>query len=451
MPRMGLDTVRKRREQLNAYAEAINRQREPLGHSLHYVLGEIAKLKDVPAAPLTGIPPVDLTVQLFTEIKESARALAGAWRPASQGRSYIWRGVTERGSLDAVLYQAESALRRLADMVVMNQDLADATGSTHPSDADGLAALLGHLSARPAGLPASWLTTPTLNVAETVITDLGHLLDALARRSEEATKAAGTALGSHPPRAVLPLLDAALTRLAPAAVDTDPLSGDELTALADTFSTDARMLQRSLDSLSGVASMLGLQAPTTFTAIDDVLAIAATAEGAERPLTAWLTPSGLASAREAARLLNDAHQELSKAEAAASTYYTSAALEVDVVGLAYRFEHDHHRLGKLSGEYRADKRIVAAFTREGVGKDVAHGQLPLAVAWKQAAACLQELQMNFADQLGPYYTSRSTDIGQLNRALERAAMAINRAGGQNLAQAANHVAHGVTPTRLLPR
>jgi hypothetical protein len=449
MPRMNLDTVRKRREQLNAYAEAINRQREPLGHSLHYVLGEIAKLKDVAAAPLTGIPPVDLTVQLFTEIKESARALAGAWRPASQGRSYIWRGVTEQGSLDAVLYQAESALRRLADMVLMNQDLADATGLTHPSDADGLAALLGHLSARPAGLPPSWLTAPTLNGAETAIADLGHLLDALARRGEEATKAAGTAWEAIPPAHALPLLDAALTRLAPPAVDTGPLSGDELAALADTFSADARMLQRSLNSLSGVASMLGLQAPTTFAAIDDVLAIAAIAEGAERPLTTWLTPPGLVSAREAARLLNDAHQELSKAEVAASAYYMPAALEVDVVGLAYRFEHDHHRLGKLSGEYRADKRSVAAFTREGVGKDVAQAQLPLAVAWKQATARLQELEMSFADQLGPYYTGRSTDVSQLNRALERAAMAINRAGGQNLARAANHVAHGVTPNSTI--
>ena len=56
MSAMDVDTARKRREQLNAYADAMNRPRGPLGYSLHDVLGMIAKLHDVPAAPATGGP-----------------------------------------------------------------------------------------------------------------------------------------------------------------------------------------------------------------------------------------------------------------------------------------------------------------------------------------------------------------------------------------------------------
>ena len=77
----------------------------------------IAKLQDVPAAPATGMAPVDLTVEAFGEIRATAERLAGAWRPARQGRTFVWRGVTEQGSLDSRLYQAASALDTLSGMV----------------------------------------------------------------------------------------------------------------------------------------------------------------------------------------------------------------------------------------------------------------------------------------------------------------------------------------------
>ena len=51
MPAMDVDTVRKRREQLNAYADAMNRQRGPLGYSLHHVLGMIATAAGCPGRP----------------------------------------------------------------------------------------------------------------------------------------------------------------------------------------------------------------------------------------------------------------------------------------------------------------------------------------------------------------------------------------------------------------
>ena len=157
MPALDIETVRKRREQLNSYADAMNRRREPLGYSLHDVLGMIAQLHGVPAAPATGLAPVDLTVGVFGEIRATAAQLAAAWRPAAQGRSFVWRGVTEPSSLDSRLYQAASALEALAGMARANAALAEASRLTRPSDASALAGLLGHLSARPPGVPDEWL------------------------------------------------------------------------------------------------------------------------------------------------------------------------------------------------------------------------------------------------------------------------------------------------------
>lgn len=54
MPAIEVESARRRREQLNAYADAMNRPRDPLGYSLHEVLGMIAALHTV-QPPL---PPV---------------------------------------------------------------------------------------------------------------------------------------------------------------------------------------------------------------------------------------------------------------------------------------------------------------------------------------------------------------------------------------------------------
>src|SRR5215467_7090464 len=90
------ETARGQREQLGEYAHAVNRVREPLGCSVHDVLAMIASLRSVPAAPAVGPAPVRLTTEVLGEIRRSAAALAAAWRPAAEGRSFAWRGVAER-------------------------------------------------------------------------------------------------------------------------------------------------------------------------------------------------------------------------------------------------------------------------------------------------------------------------------------------------------------------
>src|SRR5262249_20833628 len=114
VPPGGTETGRNQREQLREYAHAVNRVRDPLGYSVHDVLAMIASLHALPAAPATGPAPVRLTAAALSEIRRTAAALASAWRPAAQGRSFAWRGGTERGPLDGRLSEAAAALARLA-------------------------------------------------------------------------------------------------------------------------------------------------------------------------------------------------------------------------------------------------------------------------------------------------------------------------------------------------
>jgi hypothetical protein len=294
MPHADVDRARQRREQLNAYADAMNRRRDPLGYSLHDILGVIANLGAIAAAPATGLAPVaDLTVEAFGEIRRATAALATTWRAAVQGQSFAWRGVTERGPLDVPLYEAASALETLAGLARVNETLAEVTGLTRPSDADALAGLLSHLLTWPLSLPDEWLTAGTLDAVDATVSQLAAALSEIAAREDQATRAAGVPWPALPHHDKLPAVDAAaIAGLSPAGADTGGLTAEQIVGLSRAFAADADMLAERLRTLSGLASRLGLRAPATFGEAADLLAIAQLAREPDRPERGWLSSPG---------------------------------------------------------------------------------------------------------------------------------------------------------------
>lgn len=430
------------RQQLNAYAHAMNRPREPLDYSLHQVLGIIAMLNGVPAAPLAGIPMTDLTVAKYTEIKSTAKALADAWRPARQGATFVWRGVTQQGSLEALLYQAASALATLHGTAGYNTSLAEATGLTRPSHAPSLAAVLDHQSARPPALPVSWLTTDRLTEVGDFIGTLDSILTEITVAEQEAAHAAGTPWQLIPRSADLPAAPD-LSGMFPSAPDVTGWEPAQITRLAQTFRTGAGMLAARGKSLATVAAMLGLRAPATFVEADDLLSLAFLTQTSLYPERTWLTPQGHARATAAAEALRAAASSLGQAESAATPYYTPFALREDVEGLAARTS-GRHGLAKLSGDHRDDKKTIASFTAEGVTKDAAQQHLGRAIAWKQATSAFEAAEQAHARTLGAYYAGIATDFSVITAALDVAATVIRLARGQDTDRLADFLARGGT-------
>ena len=452
MSAIEVDTARKRREELNAYADAMNRPRDPFGYSLHDVLGMIAQLHDVPVAPAGDIVAADLTVETFNEIRASAQRLSRVWRPASQGHTFIWRGVQEQGSLDSCLSRAKYALVRLRSIIYHNPTLAETFGLTRPSDAPVLTMLLDLLSRRPDGLPEDWLTLGTLDTVSRAVDELASRLADIEIRREEVCRITGVTWLEVPSSAALPAIDRSeLAYLEPSAVELDGLSEPEISELSSRFAAYAEMLQERLRSLSGLAGVLGLQAPQTFHEAGDLLRVADVAQEPNRPERAWLSARGAEAAGHAARVLQEAWRALARAETDASAFYTSAVLREDVESVAIRFDSEHHGLGKLSGDYRADKKTVAAFTREGVNKDDAYRHLRLAAAWRRAADALSAAESIHASMLGAYYAASSTDWNQLSAALTLAATAVHAARGQDLDRAADFIARDAAPDPAIIR
>src|SRR6266704_3007163 len=357
-----------------------------------------------------------------------------------------WRGVAERGALDGRLYEAASALETLAKAVRGNQILAGATGLTRPSDAPALAQLLDHLLAWPEGMPDEWLTVDTLDVVDAAVAQFTASLNAITARETQAARAAGTSWSEIPQRTALPRADgAALAALEPACADVSGLGAGQMTELAKEFAATADLLERWLGTLSGLAGTLGLNPPVTFSNANDLLTLARLAGEPDRPERAWLSVPGQRAASNAAQVLYEAHHVLAQAEGAARGYFIPDALGQDVGGLAQRFANEHQGLGKFSAACRADKRLVAAFTREGVTEDTAQRQLGLAAAWKHAAEALADAESRHAALLGPHYAGRATDFIRLDRALTLAATAVRCARGQDLSRAAGYISRDAAP------
>ncbi|MFB6627586.1 DUF3320 domain-containing protein [Streptomyces sp. NPDC056374] len=109
-----LKQARRLREELSAYAAAMNQTREPLQRSLHDVLGRLIRLElaETPQLPLPGSygrTVGKLSADALQEVGSAAEAVSRAWRPAAEGDAFPWRGLVGN-SASSVLSEAVDAL-----------------------------------------------------------------------------------------------------------------------------------------------------------------------------------------------------------------------------------------------------------------------------------------------------------------------------------------------------
>lgn len=93
-----LERARRLREELSAYAAAMNQVREPLGRTLHDVLGRLVQLEqagtpDLPLATEDTDVVRTLSAGTLEELCTAAKAVGRAWRPAAEGDDFVWRGL----------------------------------------------------------------------------------------------------------------------------------------------------------------------------------------------------------------------------------------------------------------------------------------------------------------------------------------------------------------------
>lgn len=299
---------------LSAYAEAMNEVRDPLGLTLHDVLGRVGQLSEAPVAYLShGDATTTVGEATFRAetlegedlrlIIEATKAISNAWEAVADP-SFPWRDL--RGDLPhprPVLEQAMAARDSLAAAVDRYRDLTPAgLPAAGQSGVDRLIALLRLLDVR-SPVPEAWLTTDAfadevddrvdafLKELRTVQRTSSAVLATVGERWQELS----TRLKAEPGEA-----EKMLSRMAPRGLDLAGLTEGQARELAGEFDATADVLERALRSLTQVSHITGLANPDGLEEarhLCDVIAVAGTEH---RPLEQWLVPEGPALVEAAA-------------------------------------------------------------------------------------------------------------------------------------------------------
>ncbi|MEU4238535.1 DUF4011 domain-containing protein [Actinoplanes sp. NPDC026619] len=422
------------REGLSAYAEAMNEVREPLGSSLHDILGRCAELADAPAAPAPE--PSTLTPETLRQVRDAADRLARSWRPAALGDAFAWREVTEHDPLDGRLQRAEHALRELSGAAARHTALAGAFGLARPAAAAALAALAGHAAARPAGVDDEWLTIAGLKPVRRAATERGRRLAGVRQARDAVRAAAGVEWDDLP--AELPPVERAKTR--PAAVDPGPLTAEAAAGLARRFDDDATLLEERMRDVARITSALTLPAAATFNDVARTIAICELGGKANRPEAYWFGAGVLAKATTATAALRRGVEALTAAEGQARRYFHESILDQPVEELSDRLTRGHRGLfRKLFGAYRRDYEAVAAFALPTMSASDAVAHLGTAVAWRAARRELANLERDHATVLGRFWRGATTDFTALGEALQVAADLLRWTPPQAMPAVVDHV------------
>ena len=416
--------VRERRERLGAYAEAMNRVRQPLGKSLFEVVGLCVALHDVPAAPVAANPPAELTAAALAEMRDAVTRLGRV-----RSDSYLWREATEREPLDGRLHLALTALGKLAETVIANSTLADAFDLHEPAGAPRLAALAAHAGKRPPKIEEEWLTVESLQPVQKAATDLTHHLAAL--------RYGGI------PWAELPSADDLtsvpdLSGLVPEAVDLGPLNAAQAEHLANKFTEEADRLEGRQESLDRVTVRLGLPNVVTFADSARVVTIAGLISRDNKPEAAWFETGGMPRAHAALRALRLAVEAVVEAEAQARRHFREDVLKEPIDEVADRLTR-HRGPRKLLRPYRRDKKAAIESALPDVDPADAIANVEDAAAWKQALDDLAAAEAEHAEILGRHWTGTDTDFAAIQEALHTADEVIRETPAEALAAVVVHV------------
>jgi len=375
-PQLSQQTLAQARElrlSLSAYAEAMNEVRDPLGRTLHDVLGRVGRLSEAPVAYLshgddtrTGAETT-FRAETFSDedlrmVVEATKAISSAWEAVADP-SFPWRDL--RAGLPhprPVLEQALAARDALTAAAERYRDLAsDGAPLTDRSGIDRLILLLRLVDTR-SPVPEAWLTTDAFadEVEDRVDAFLAEL-----RKAQRTSAAVRATVGerwqelSNRLRAEPGDAETALSALEPRGLELAELTEERARQLAQEFDATADVLERTLRSLTRVSRFAGLTNPATLEEARHLCAVIAVAGTEHRPLEQWFVPDGPARAEEAAvRSIADA----------LSDFFARR----DQVLAAHTLATDHAGPGwaglrrELSAERPANEQALAALEPPGV-------------------------------------------------------------------------------------
>lgn len=436
-PRKGMaasemERLRSQRRELSAYASAMNERRQPIGRSVHDVIGEISQYQQLAQAPVSESIGTDLTAERFANIRSAAEALARAWGPVERGDDFLWRSLVDgnltqrrRSSLLALL---EGMRRLLQDIEEHAHALCEDAGLLWRDgvpDSERWLVVLNVLAA-PRAIPIHWLCMDSLAPVIERAADVAETVANIRQLSTDLATAVGS-LWRDLNYEDLQFLEAHQNH-----EDIDiQVSAVTAAALVNSLRALAFLLRRGDAGGAELANALELARPQTVSEIGGLIDLAALARTTHRPSAEWLDIARLPEICAGVDVLQPRVEEVKSATAAVESVFDLAILDVDVEALRVRFREVHHGLGKLRFAYWRDRSVIKRFSKSGKVRTAEMDALSVVAECQTAKRELRLSEARHAEAIGQeYYRSLETDFGELRAALTAARHIVERAAGR---------------------
>lgn len=399
------DRLRRRRQQLSAYAIAVNEIREPLGERLHDVLGSTAE------GPAPMVDPDRLTADQLRKAATAAERLNETWRVT--GPDFAWRGV-KSGKIHESLAGAQHSLGLLTVAIRRNAMLAKAFHADSTDRAVALAALTEHAGRRPAGVRDDWLTAPSLRPFQEAARQLARARAAFERARDSVRSRTGVAWTDLPETAELPAVDQTLT-------------ADAADNLTRRCAEDADRWERHRADFDRITAVMGIPPVETFADLDRIAQLAALGGRKNRPEPFWFSDGVLTGVQNGTVALRRCLETLVAVEMRARPYFAESILGQPLEQLAARFAQQHKGMRKWGSSYRHDKKAITAYVLPAADPKEAVARLGAAIAWQRARRDLAAAEQSYAVMLGHFWHGVGTDFRALDEAARTAAEALRLA------------------------
>ncbi len=374
-----LEQLRQYRDQLNAYADALHRVREPLQRSAWWALGEVARCHAAARLELGEFNALDITPTWLDEARHAIERAQHFWHLHEQGDSYLWHGFKsgERYTLklrDDVLHLIDKVRGRLDRLQTVADHYAAAIGASGPIPWLLRASELLETNPHP---PAAWLQGAD---TAALATDLERCAASYQQRGQSRqplTERYGPALWKLPEgtaeqvehawHAAAPLLAADDTQGAGLLRQQQKLRGwaAETLKRLPHWLTDARALEKWLavelppGASDAAAGPEGKHDPSPHT-LRRLQRLANLCMSETPPERAWVTdPQALAKAQALIASVGPVFADNHRRRHELLTRYKEQLFELDVVYLAERYRGPYASwLRVFSMQYRRDRRAL---------------------------------------------------------------------------------------------
>jgi len=436
-PTSRTDLIR-RRQALSSYAQAMNEVRQPLGRSLHQVLGSITALQSTPQAPVPATFGRTLRPDELTHLLDDAATLGRDWGPVIRGHDFLWRDLANTVLSASRQNEIDGALRKAAESLdllrVLTEEISDELGvgwADSPVDAQRLLEVLTLLDGRPV-VPAAWLSSDIIDHVDTRITELAVDTDRYTSANAELNALVGERFADLNADLAAVVRDTMikLSTGRPSWHPPDEIRIGGLQPVAEFLDSATDRLESISSDAGRIAASFGFNPRGISLARAIELADLGELVGSPTPPEAqWLNPAVQAALSEAVRVLGELVSDFRARQEALRTVFTDDALTLDLRGLHVRFTETHRGLRKLSGAYRQDKRTLAACTVSGRVDRVVRERISDAVAWQELANRLSTAESLHAQLLGDHYYQRgAADFGRISHAIDVARQALELVG-----------------------